>query len=392
MIMIIFLICIIMSQTSNSSKYKSNNKAGIDNSNISDEKILKEKEYYAYIDKRKYALLGFGTGAVMIFIISFFINKKMQARHYRRETSDLVSPILAEAIIDGKIGLKELIMTTIIELNIKGNIKIINNDTLELISCDNLEMYEKSIVDLLFKNNRITFKDINSIFSKSNEETMEFSKKMNQIKEMLLQKIFSMKIFSKGLTIVNKVIVLLAILININLPLIFLKDVGILERCFLLINFLVITSYINKNIKKTTIQEEIISTRKKSDKSIGSTLYIISMLFLIFVAIIDVAQYNMILVANILLISALNIYTAYKSQATALTKRGKIEQTKLNELKKYINDYSLIKNRDLESVIIWDKYLAYATAFGIPSKVTNSIYEGWYNLNLNLQVLEAILC
>ena len=61
------------------------------------------------------------------------------------------------------------------------------------------------------------------------------------------------------------------------------------------------------------------------------------------------------------------------------------------ELKKYINDYSLIKNRDLESVIIWDEYLAYATAFGIPNKVTDSIYEGWYNLNLNLQVVEKIL-
>ena len=92
-----------------------------------------------------------------------------------------------------------------------------------------------------------------------------------------------------------------------------------------------------------------------------------------------------------LLILALNIYTAYRSQTTALTRKGRIEQNKLAELKKYIDDYSLIKNRDLESVIIWDKYLAYATAFGIPNKVTSSIYEGWYNLNLNLQVVEKLL-
>ena len=62
-----------------------------------------------------------------------------------------------------------------------------------------------------------------------------------------------------------------------------------------------------------------------------------------------------------------------------------------NYEKNYINDYSLIRNRDLESVIIWDKYLAYATAFGIPNKITNSIYEKWYNLNINLQVVEKIL-
>ena len=87
----------------------------------------------------------------------------------------------------------------------------------------------------------------------------------------------------------------------------------------------------------------------------------------------------------------LNIYTAYRSQEIILTKKGKDEQLKLLELKNYINDYSLIKNRDLESVIIWDKYLAYATAFGIPNKITNSIYEEWYNLNINLQVVEKIL-
>ena len=63
---------------------------------------------------------------------------------------DLVPPIIAEAIIDGKIGLKELIMTTIIELNIRGNIKIINNDVLELVSLDNLEGYEKDINSILF--------------------------------------------------------------------------------------------------------------------------------------------------------------------------------------------------------------------------------------------------
>lgn len=32
-----------------------------------------------------------------------------------------------------------------------------------------------------------------------------------------------------------------------------------------------------------------------------------------------------------------------------------------------------IKNRDLESAIICDRYLAYATAFGIPNKITSSI-------------------
>ena len=153
------------------------------NSEYMDEKTLKEKEEYSYLDERRYWLATYAIISVIIFSVSFFINKKLRVNNYRRETSGLVSPILAEAIVDGKIGLKELIMTTIIELNIRGNIKIINNDTLELKSCDNLEIYEKSIIELLFKNNKISFKEINNIFAKSNKETLEFSKKICQIKD-----------------------------------------------------------------------------------------------------------------------------------------------------------------------------------------------------------------
>ena len=58
-----------------------------------------------------------------------------------------------------------------------------------------------------------------------------------------------------------------------------------------------------------------------------------------------------------------------------ILKERKNEQIELLKLKNYINKYSLIKNRDLESVIVWDEYLAYATAFGIPNKVTNTVYE-----------------
>ena len=68
-------------------------------------------------------------------------------------------------------------MTTIVELNIRGNINIINNDTLELVSYDNLEIYEQSIVNLLFKNKTIKFSDINNTFANSNKSTIQFTSK-----------------------------------------------------------------------------------------------------------------------------------------------------------------------------------------------------------------------
>lgn len=361
------------------------------NSDYVDPNILKETEEYNYINERIYILVIIITISVILLILSLIINNKKKTTNYRRDTSDLVSPILAEAIIDGKIGLKELIMTTIVELNIRGNIHIINNDTLELVSYDNLEIYEQSIVNLLFKNKIIKFSDINNIFANSNKSTIEFTQKMSLIKECLLQKIYSMNIFSKGLTFFNKSIGLCTILISINMPQIFL-NVNSMKKIFLILSFLITFYYIKSNVGKKTIREEIITNNKKRNIiDIRIVFLLILTIFIIISTSINVAKYHIMFFIFTLFAIFLNTYTAYRSQGIILTNEGKKQQLKLLELKNYINDYSLIKNRDLESVIIWDKYLAYATAFGIPNKITNSIYQGWYNLNINLQVVETIL-
>ena len=361
------------------------------NSDYVDPNILKETEEYNYINERIYILVIIITISVILLILSLIINNKKKTTNYRRDTSDLVSPILAEAIIDGKIGLKELIMTTIVELNIRGNIHIINNDTLELVSYDNLEIYEQSIVNLLFKNKIIKFSDINNIFANSNKSTIEFTQKMSLIKECLLQKIYSMNIFSKGLTFFNKSIGLCTILISINMPQIFL-NVNSMKKIFLILSFLITFYYIKSNVGKKTIREEIITNNKKRNIiDIRIVFLLILTIFIIISTSINIAKYHIMFFIFTLFAIFLNIYTAYRSQGIILTNEGKKQQLKLLELKNYINDYSLIKNRDLESVIIWDKYLAYATAFGIPNKITNSIYQGWYNLNINLQVVETIL-
>lgn len=362
------------------------------NSDYVNPNILKETEEYDYINERIYILVIIITISVILLILSLIINNQKKTTDYRRDTSNLISPILAEAIIDGKIGLKELIMTTIVELNIRGNINIINNDTLELVSYDNLEIYEQSIVNLLFKNKTIKFSDINNTFANSNKSTIQFPQKMSLIKECLLEKIYSMNIFSKGLTFLNKAIGLCTILISINMPQILLNNSSSMKKFFFILSLLITFYYIKSNIGKKTIREEIITNNKRRTViDIRIVFLLILTVFIIISTSINVAKYHIIFFMFTLLAICLNIYIAYHSQGIILTKEGKEEQLKLVELKNYINDYSLIRNRDLESVIIWDKYLAYATAFGIPNKITNSIYEKWYNLNINLQVVEKIL-
>lgn len=368
------------------------------NSDFINPNISNEIKEYGYINERIYILVIIIIISVILLIISLIINKKQKVTNYRRDTSDLVSPILAEAIIDRKIGLKELIMSTIIELSIKGNINIINNNTLELVSYDNLETHEKSIVNLLFKNETITFSDINNIFANSNKSTIQFSNEISLIKKFLLEKLYSMNIFSKGLTFLNKAIGLCSILISINMPRIFLNGPNSMGILFFILNFFIIFYYIKSYISKKTIREEFITNNQEQKQNqkqnaidIGLVLAIILTIFIIISTSINIVKYHTIFFIFTLLAIFLNIYIVHRSQGIILTKEGKKEQLKLLELKNYINDYSLINNRDLESVIIWDKYLAYATAFGIPSKITNSIYEEWYNLNMNLQVVETIL-
>ena len=364
------------------------------NSDYMEKQILNENEFYSYIDERKDILIIVIIISIVLLIISLIINYDKKTTNYRRETEELVSPILAEAIVDGKIGLKELIMTTIIELSIKGNIEIINNDTLKLVSYNNLEKYESNIVTLLFKNRIMKFSDINNIFANSNSETSLFNFRLSLVKESLLKKIYSMNIFSKRLNLLNKIIGLCSILISINILQILLSDVGLyyMKYLFMIINFSIIFYYINSIKNNKSMKEEVLKNNGYMNKI--SIMKIISVIFIIFVLVftgINVAKYHIVFFITTIFIILLNMYISFKSKKIILTKKGKEERIKLLELKNYINDYSLIKNRDLKSVIIWDKYLAYATAFGIPNKITNTIYESWHNINMNLQVIIEIL-
>lgn len=46
---------------------------------------------------------------------------------------------------------------------------------------------------------------------------------------------------------------------------------------------------------------------------------------------------------------------------------------KLNTLKKKIEDYTLLKDKNIEYVQLWEKYLCYAVSFGISNKIINCI-------------------
>lgn len=60
-----------------------------------------------------------------------------------------------------------------------------------------------------------------------------------------------------------------------------------------------------------------------------------------------------------------------------LTQKGEDEQAEWKGLSKYLKHYSLLNERGVFDIIIWEKYLVYATAFGISEKVIEELHASY---------------
>ena len=56
-----------------------------------------------------------------------------------------------------------------------------------------------------------------------------------------------------------------------------------------------------------------------------------------------------------------------------LTEKGRIEQAKWKGLKKYMEDFSLLNEKEVPDLVLWEKFLVFATAFGISDKVIKQL-------------------
>ena len=57
------------------------------------------------------------------------------------------------------------------------------------------------------------------------------------------------------------------------------------------------------------------------------------------------------------------------------TIKGKKLLNKTYALKNYLKDYSLIKDRTEEELILWEYYLVYAVVLGVNAKIEDEIIE-----------------
>lgn len=69
-----------------------------------------------------------------------------------------------------------------------------------------------------------------------------------------------------------------------------------------------------------------------------------------------------------------------------LTQEGIDEQAKWKGLKKYMEDFSMLDKREIPEIVIWEKFLVYATVFGIADKVLKQLKVIYPNINEQLDV------
>ncbi len=69
---------------------------------------------------------------------------------------------------------------------------------------------------------------------------------------------------------------------------------------------------------------------------------------------------------------------------SGLTEKGLREKNEWKALKKYMQDYSLLNEKTLPDIVLWEKFLVYATAFGISEEVTEQLkiaHPDMFNVN-----------
>lgn len=71
----------------------------------------------------------------------------------------------------------------------------------------------------------------------------------------------------------------------------------------------------------------------------------------------------------------------YFLSATKRTKKGNEEYRKWKALKRFLKDFGRLGEKDLPEVVLWEKYLVYATVFGIATKVQKAMKVNLSKLN-----------
>lgn len=324
--------------------------------------------------------------SLTLFIIAYKVSRRQKVTKKSSEYKNLISPILAELLIDGKIDIKNLMLTTIAELQIKKNVAIVNDNVIELLHKNNLNLHELYLVDMIFLDKKtITFGEINDRFSYARFSTVDFVESMHKISVEMQTKLYETNVFSKKRTLILNIISYLAMIMLIIFPAIILETTRNAFYEFtvltLIFSFVATVAFFSRLFSKGDVIELLkfsVNPKQRKRYSISSFILVEAVLFLILISNI---KYSFISVLGVYII---NFITLNMAKNNVLSDKGLEERRKILELRNFLETYDFRKFENGESYIVWNEYFAYAAAFGISNPVISDIYKTWNKLDMSL--------
>lgn len=125
-----------------------------------------------------------------------------------------------------------------------------------------------------------------------------------------------------------------------------------------------------KSVNNQLINEQIIDSqmqkeyKKYKESQIG---YIVAIIFLLCFTLIAFIVPIIIFVIDAIMCGKI------AKRLNVLTQKGIDLQEQWKGLKKYMEDFSMLDKREVPELVIWEKYLVYATVFGIADKVIKQL-------------------
>lgn len=148
---------------------------------------------------------------------------------------------------------------------------------------------------------------------------------------------------------------------------------------------------IDKNTEQAIYEKELADKKGKKEKTniaVCTIFLFVGLIFSIVLFGILTAVENINLISMIPFILAtliqLIVFCVLSSKVNVLTQKGTDENAKWKGLKKYMEDFSMLDKREVPEVIIWEKFLVYATVFGIADKVLKQLKIVYPNITEQL--------
>ena len=106
-------------------------------------------------------------------------------------------------------------------------------------------------------------------------------------------------------------------------------------------------------------------------------IYMVFAFFMIPITISLTEISNLLIISTIpllvtLIVNAI-ILGIMSAKVNVFTQKGVDEKEQWKAFKKYMEDFSLLKDKEIPSLVVWEKYLVFATAFGISEKVLKQL-------------------